>query len=235
MTIENMSVPSIAAQEDEIVVPWAVREVLFGIAAAVLLSIGVIWIAFQTPDTESFVMMAYELAYLFPVVVILLVKKAKPEAVGLRPFKMKNLTVGCGLLLGTYLIILVHNLLLMSFGIAPQGETLTALFGHEYFGMLVFVGVVVAPLVEEIFFRGFVFGGLRQKYGWKAATLLSSGLFAIAHLQLVALIPTFLMGIVLTYLYHRSKSIWPGIILHFIVNSFAFGAVYFVSFLETLV
>ena len=221
--------------ENEIIVPWTVREVLFGILAAVLLSGGVIWIAFQWPNSGSFVMAAYELAYLLPVIVILLVKKAKLESVGLRPFSLKNLAIGCGLLVGTYTIILVHNLLLMSFGIAPQGETLTELFGHEYFGMLVFVGVIIAPLVEEIFFRGFVFSGLLQKYNWKTATFLSSALFAVAHFQLVALIPTFLMGVVFSYLFYRSKSIWPGIILHLVVNSFAFGTVYFVSFLETLV
>ena len=233
MTIESISFQTDEA-ENEITVPWAVREVLFGILAAILLSGAVVWITFQLPDTGSFLMIAYELAYLLPVIVILLIKKAKPEAVGFRSFEIKNLAVGCGLLLGTYAIIFVHNLLLLAFGIAPQGEILTEFFGHEYFGTLVFVGVIVAPLVEEIFFRGFVFSGLRQKYNWKVATFLSSALFAIAHLQWVALIPTFLMGVVLSYLFHRSKSILPGIILHLIVNSFAFGMVYLASFMETL-
>ncbi len=220
--------------ESEFIVPWSLREVLFGILAAALLSGGVIWATFQFPNAGRFVMVAYELAYILPVIAILLIKKAKPEAVGLRPFSLKNLAIGCGLLVGTYVIILVHNLLLLAFGITPQGEMLTELFGHEYFGMLVFVGVIIAPLVEEIFFRGFVFSGLLQKYNWKIATFLSSGLFAVAHFQLVALIPTFLMGVVFTYLYHRSKSIWPGIILHLIVNSFSFGMIYLFSLMGTL-
>ena len=44
--------------------------------------------------------------------------------------------------------------------------------------------------------------------------------FAAAHLDLVALIPTFILGCVLAYVYHRSNSVWPGVILHFLVNAF---------------
>ena len=81
-------------------------------------------------------------------------------------------------------------------------------------------------MVEEIFFRGFLFQGFRQKYGWVNAALLSSAIFAAAHLDPVALIPTFVLGIVLAYVYHRSNSLWPGIILHFLVNAFGLCGAY---------
>lgn len=86
----------------------------------------------------------------------------------------------------------------------------------------------VAPLVEEIFFRGFLFQGFRQKYGWVNGMLLSSAIFAAAHLNLVVLIPTFILGSLLAYLYHRSNSIWPGVIVHFLVNTFALSVAYFI-------
>ena len=92
--------------------------------------------------------------------------------------------------------------------------------------------VVIAPLVEETFFRGFLFQGFRHKYGWIAGMLISSAIFAIAHLDLVALIPTFILGCVLAYLYHRSNSIWPGIILHFLVNSFGLCGAYFAQYYQ---
>jgi len=88
----------------------------------------------------------------------------------------------------------------------------------------VIVGVIIAPLVEEIFFRGFLFQGFRHRYGWIPGILISSFLFAAAHLSLVAFIPTFIMGAMLAYTYHRSNSIWPGVILHFLVNAFAMCA-----------
>jgi len=88
---------------------------------------------------------------------------------------------------------------------------------------------VVAPLVEEIFFRGFLFQGLRQKYGWLSAIPLSSAIFGAAHLDPVSLIPTFILGCVLAYMYHRSNSLWPGIIFHTMINSFNLCAVYVIS------
>jgi hypothetical protein len=56
--------------------------------------------------------------------------------------------------------------------------------------------------------------------------LLSSAIFAAAHLDLASLIPTFILGSVLAYMYHRSNSVWPGIILHFLVNALGMCSAY---------
>ena len=233
MTFENAPPPVIEEEISEPTIPWSLREILFSLGAAILLSLGVVGIAFQWPKTSNFVMIIYELAYLIPVIMVLLIKKANFRILGFRSFKVEDLAIGCGFLFGTYLIIMVHNLLLMGLGVTLQGEYIEEFFkADEGVGLLAFVGIIIAPLAEEIFFRGFVFGGLQQKYGWKTAAIFSSALFALAHMQLAVLIPTFLLGFVFAYLFHRTKSIWPGIILHFVVNSFAFGSLYLLSFLE---
>jgi membrane protease YdiL (CAAX protease family) len=61
------------------------------------------------------------------------------------------------------------------------------------------------------------------------ALLLSSAIFAAAHLDLASLIPTFVLGVILTYMYHRSNSLWPGIILHFLINGTSTLAVYIIT------
>ena len=138
--------------------------------------------------------------------------------------------MGCGLLIGSYIIIILHNFLLLLFGVDTQGESIVKLFAELDSPVWFFiVGAIFAPLVEEIFFRGFLFQGFRARYGWVTAVLLSSAIFAIAHLDLVALIPTFILGCLLAYMYHRSNSIWPGIFLHFLVNFFGLLGAYFVS------
>jgi membrane protease YdiL (CAAX protease family) len=91
------------------------------------------------------------------------------------------------------------------------------------------VAAVIAPIVEELFFRGFLFQGFRQTYGWRPALLLSSAIFGAAHLDPVSLVPTFVLGCVLAYLFHRSNSVWPGIIFHATVNSMSLIAVYVIS------
>ncbi len=94
---------------------------------------------------------------------------------------------------------------------------------------LLFAGVIVAPFVEEVFFRGFVFTGLREKYGWIPAALISAGLFALVHLRPISFLPIFLMGLIFAYLYHRTNSIWPGLIMHLATNSLGLGAAYLLT------
>ncbi len=90
-------------------------------------------------------------------------------------------------------------------------------------------GALVAPVVEELFFRGFIFAGFRQKYGWQKAAALSSALFALLHLTPTAFIPIFILGYIFAALYHFSGSIWPGILMHALSNSLALGAAYLLA------
>jgi membrane protease YdiL (CAAX protease family) len=87
-------------------------------------------------------------------------------------------------------------------------------------------GVIVAPLVEELFFRGFVFSGLRTRYGWPKAATLSSLLFTVFHLQPLAIPPMLLLGYFVALLYQRSRSLWPSILMHMLMNALAPGVAY---------
>jgi sodium transport system permease protein len=78
---------------------------------------------------------------------------------------------------------------------------------------------------EELFFRGFVLSGLtaafRGRHGATRAVLLSSALFAVFHVFPERWPPTFLMGVVLGVVAVRTGSIWPGMVVHAVNNSFA--------------
>ena len=145
----------------------------------------------------------------------------------MRGFDFADLLVGISLLFIAYIVIFVHNLGLFFFDIAPQGEYIAQLFDLDInLWVLGIAIVIVAPISEEIFFRSFLYTGLEKRFGWKKAVLISALFFGAAHMQLVAFIPTFLMGLVLAYIYQRSKSIWPSIIIHFVVNGFGFSMIY---------
>lgn len=81
--------------------------------------------------------------------------------------------------------------------------------------------VIAAPLGEEIFYRGFVFGGLAGWGAWPAA-LVSSALFALSHLDASTLVPFTLVGITLCWLYWRSGSLWDAIAFHMMFNLLSF-------------
>ncbi|HEX2360402.1 MAG TPA: CPBP family glutamic-type intramembrane protease [Solirubrobacterales bacterium] len=82
---------------------------------------------------------------------------------------------------------------------------------------------VIAPLTEETFFRGFLFGGLRRRWPFWAAAGVSGLIFGVVHAGTgVAAIPFLAaLGIVFAYLYERTGSIWPSIIAHTLNNLLA--------------
>ena len=211
-------------------VPWKPIDNWIGVFILGLMDVGLLVIALQGERgqmAQSGLLAIVQLAFLLPVVVIFAWRRIHWKHLGFGGFSASTMGIGCGLLVASYGVILLHNLLLVNLGIDTQGEAIAELFAALESPIWFFiVGALLAPLIEEIFFRGFLFQGFRARYGWVSGMLLSSGIFAVAHLDPVSLIPTFILGCVLAYLYHRSNSVWPGVILHVMVNSFGLCAAY---------
>lgn len=97
--------------------------------------------------------------------------------------------------------------------------------------------VILPPIVEETVFRGFLYTGLRSKMKPILAGLITSLLFASAHLQIgsgkpllwVAAIDTFTLSLVLCYLRQKTDSLWPGIMLHALKNGIAFFSLFVIA------
>ncbi len=81
--------------------------------------------------------------------------------------------------------------------------------------------ILIAPFCEELFFRGFVLPGLLKEMSPIWAVLISSALFAIAHVDPGSFLPLFAIGIALGFLRLRSGSTWAGICLHMLNNTLA--------------
>ena len=81
--------------------------------------------------------------------------------------------------------------------------------------------VVVTPVVEEVFFRGFVFSGLISRLGVGRAMVVSAVVFSFFHLAVGVFIPIFVTGLLLAWLYHRTGSLWPSIVAHAGQNALA--------------
>lgn len=80
------------------------------------------------------------------------------------------------------------------------------------------IGGFLVPLAEELFYRGILYPPFKRKFGVVLGILICGLIFALAHFDQVWLIEVFLVGVVLTYLYHRFRSIVPGLIAHIILN-----------------
>jgi membrane protease YdiL (CAAX protease family) len=214
-------------------VPWSILDTWLGVGLLILLSIGMLILLFMgigRQYLQSAGILILELLYLIPIVLIFGWRRISWKHLGFGKFSVKVMGIGCGLLLAGYALILLHNWVLYTLGIDTQGDEIFDIFNQLESPVWFFlVGAVIAPVVEEFFFRGFLFQGFRHKYGWLPALLLSSFIFGAAHLDPVSLIPTFILGCVLAYMYHLSNSVWPGIIFHATINSFSLCAIYVVT------
>jgi hypothetical protein len=83
---------------------------------------------------------------------------------------------------------------------------------------------VVTPITEELFFRGFVFAGLRSSLGTRRGVVFSGLIFSLFHINPVewgVVIPIFVTGMLFAWLYQRTGSLWPCIAAHAGQNALA--------------
>ncbi|KMJ57694.1 CAAX protease [Bacillus sp. LL01] len=81
---------------------------------------------------------------------------------------------------------------------------------------------VVSPLYEEIFYRGFLYKWMRDKWDVTAGLLGSSLIFTIVHIPTYNTLPVnFISGMIFAWTYEKSGSIIPGIIIHAVFNGLA--------------
>lgn len=112
----------------------------------------------------------------------------------------------------------VDNLLRYWLPIPPVfSDVLRDLFRPEVSS---FVGVgLVAPVVEELLFRGLILHGFLQHYRRSTAILASGALFAVSHLNPVQVVPALALGVTYAWLRIRAGSLWPCLIAHSLHNS----------------
>lgn len=110
-------------------------------------------------------------------------------------------------------------------------EPLLALFPAEWYeklsgaigqgGWSVATAVVLAPILEEWLFRGIVQPPAVAKWGAFRGILVSAALFGVIHLMPMQVINAFFVGLVLGYLYYKTGSLVPVILLHALNNGVA--------------
>lgn len=82
---------------------------------------------------------------------------------------------------------------------------------------IIVVGIIT-PICEETFFRGFALPAFAKRYGLWGGILLSAALFSVFHLSVGLIVPVFIFGIALGWLYARTGSIYPSIAAHAVQN-----------------
>ena len=86
--------------------------------------------------------------------------------------------------------------------------------------MTLVASVVLAPVFEEIIFRGVLYGSLRARFGVWPAVVMSAAIFALAHgYGAAGFASVFLSGALWAWSYERTRSLLPGMIAHMANNA----------------
>ena len=86
---------------------------------------------------------------------------------------------------------------------------------------LILVIAIAPALGEELIFRGVIGRGLTARLGMPAGIILTSALFAFAHLHPAQILAIFPMGLVLHFAYYTTRSFWAPLFIHFCNNAWA--------------
>lgn len=81
-----------------------------------------------------------------------------------------------------------------------------------------FIVVVLTPLTEEFYFRVLTFCALRKSFGFWASAAISSLYFALIHLNFYSVVPIFILGIFLAYIYERTQNFASAVFVHALHN-----------------
>ena len=177
------------------------------------------------------------LSYLAQVSILLLIlvllnKKYKFKDYSLIGFKKFSLKKAISLAVYSYIsylsimILLLYSTMKYKYyipGIGEQQEHI-GIFGEGIIGVIILgiIAIIVAPVTEELLFRGYILTTLNKYYSTSAAIIVSSIFFAAVHLEFQVFIPLFVLGLILGYLRTSNDNIFYSIVFHILNNSIAF-------------
>ncbi len=213
---------------------------LIGVAVVFLLmgGVAIIYIVFDIPFTaggeEVELTLPFNLAlvalnafaFAVPVAVALWIKRGEKHPFGFgwmlpeRSWFVTAAVLGAAVIFITNLIAYLVFELLDAEPVNPQLDMVVP-DGFSWLGavgMTIGVGVLV-PLAEEWLFRGVIHRWLRQFLSFWPAVLLSSFIFGLLHIEPAIAAGAAVLGGICAWIYERSESIWPAVIVHLINNA----------------
>jgi len=146
--------------------------------------------------------------------------RAAFPALGLRPAHWKYLAFGP-------LATLALSVAVSQLGIEPQGMKKVIEFVPEQIIPSLLLLAVLAPIVEELVFRGLIYGWVAGRWGTMAAFVVSSLAFAAAHFEPAHVVLVLPLGLLFGWMRRRTDSLLPSLVSHILNNGFALlAAVY---------
>jgi len=158
----------------------------------------------------------------FVLAALLMTRRLHPSAreFGFRSFKPSAFGWALLALFSYFAVAIVYGLIVQP----PEDDLTQQLGADESTTLAIITGVFVigvAPIVEEFFFRGFLYQALRTRAGVVGGAVASGLIFGGIHLKPEYLFPLAALGTVLALLFHKTGSLWPCVLVHAANNALA--------------
>lgn len=194
------------------------REIIVFLVALPLFGVSGFWLL---PDRGllSLLGLFFGVGLLAVVVAVAPLGRAALPALGFRAVGWKPLVLGT---LGTTAL----SVAVSQLGIEPQGVKQAMNIAREPAAFLItlFLLAGLAPLVEELVFRGLLYGWLESRWGSGLAFVVSSLAFAAAHVEPAHAVLVLPLGLMFGLLRWRTRSLWPSLVAHMANNGMAVAA-----------
>ncbi len=223
-------------------VPWTLSDVL--IALAVLLALTFVQRALRlpmliagfSPDSTHVILTLWAVFFYAAMILTLVVlakrRGAKLEDFGVRPFDIpRGIAYSVGALIVLTVLTSAYRMISSGAGFETPVRTEVQIlrwfgFGPLGFALAILVAVILAPIAEELFFRGFVHGALRERMGVTTSIALSSLIFALYHGNAWLIIPVMFLGMALALLFEMQQSLGPPLLFHALNNLLGIMLIY---------
>ena len=229
---ENVTVNTGLAQ-DNINVPWKISDVIFTyflIFALSIMAVGIILISGIDADTSIFpAVLQIVLSFTTIAVIYYIVTKKYNfsfiDAFGLYfnktpRYLWQGIVATAFILIGTTLVSITFT---QVFGVEKQNPYINV--PAEKLRIISILAIFLAPVVEEIFFRGFMQPALMKSLGTFGGICVTALIFGMSHSQYLdystALVAVTVIGLILGTTRYYTGSVIPGIIAHLLNNLFA--------------
>jgi membrane protease YdiL (CAAX protease family) len=215
-------------------ISFAIRAVFLLIAGPLFLLIVAILASLYSPPMTAFLREYFDrtvlyvllAAYYVPFLAYMVVKlKRRPHVLSDLGFRRFPVWTTIKYILAypfVYLaVVLIGLLVIISvarvFGFELAPDDLAPAKDRSFNWGLFIAAITIAPIVEEVLFRGILLQAFARKYGWLKGSIFSSGIFSLLHGPVAPLIMIF--SLYLSRMFYKTRSILPGMILHAINNA----------------
>ncbi len=200
-------------------------------------------IIFVNSWSENILNSITDFIYQYGVILIVIVVinksfKTNGEILYREEISKKKYLAGVGLMIGYIFITYgVFDIFLYSMPTLNDGlyEYLEEYLLNTSYIFIFISTCIIAPIFEEILYRGVLLNGLLKKYNYKKAIIYSALIFGIAHMNLPQGVNAFFLGVIIGLAYYYTRSIYLCMAMHFVNNFLVNFVVYPESKLWTVI